>query len=52
MCIDADMERTTVAASADEHGKQCEKYAITQHGENTVVEMSCRFSGRQVEKQD
>jgi hypothetical protein len=49
ICIDADMERTTVAASTDEHSKQCSKYAITKQGENTVVEMSCQFSGRQVE---
>lgn len=48
MCIDADMERTTVAASADEHGKQCSKYEIKREGETTVVEMSCQFSGRQV----
>lgn len=48
MCIDADMERTTVAASADEHGKQCKQYAITRQGENTVVEMDCQFASRQV----
>jgi hypothetical protein len=48
MCIDAGMERMTVSASADEHGKQCSKYDITRQGEITVVEMSCQFSGRQV----
>lgn len=48
MCIDAGMERTTVAASADEHGKQCKRYEITRQGETTVVEMDCQFASRQV----
>jgi hypothetical protein len=48
MCIDADMERMTVAASQAEHGKQCSKYEIARKDDKTVVEMSCQFSGRQV----
>src|SRR5688572_21395316 len=43
LCIDADMERTTVAASTEEHAKQCTKYDITRQGERTVVDMSCQF---------
>lgn len=49
MCVDARMERLTVSASAEEHGKQCARYDIARRGEATVVEMSCQFSGRQVE---
>jgi hypothetical protein len=48
MCIDADMERTTAAAAADEHGKQCSKHEIKREGENTVVDMSCQFASRHV----
>jgi hypothetical protein len=48
MCIDADMERTTVAASADEHTKQCSKYDISRAGGNTIVDMSCQFASRHV----
>lgn len=48
ICIDADMERTTVAAAADEHDKQCSKHEIKREGDNTVVDMSCQFASRHV----
>jgi hypothetical protein len=48
MCIDAEMERTTVFASTEEHTKQCSKYDIKREGENTIVDMTCQFASRQV----
>lgn len=48
LCIDADMEHTTVTASADEHGKQCSKYDVKREGARTVVDMSCQFASRHV----
>jgi hypothetical protein len=48
MCIDAAMERSTVVAAADEHGKQCSKYDIKREGESTVVDMSCQYASRHV----
>jgi hypothetical protein len=48
LCIDADMERNTVASSKEEHAKQCTKYDVTRQGENTVVDMSCQFASRHV----
>lgn len=48
LCIDADMERSTVSASAEEHGKQCSKYDIKREGERTIVDMSCQFASRHV----
>lgn len=48
LCIDADMERNTVSASAEEHAKQCSKYNITRQGDSTVVDMSCQFASRHV----
>lgn len=48
LCIDADMERNTVNASADEHAKQCSKYEITKNGDKTMVEMACQFASRHV----
>jgi hypothetical protein len=48
LCIDADMERNTVAASIDEHNKQCSKYDVTREGERTIVDMSCQFASRHV----
>jgi hypothetical protein len=48
MCIDADMERTTLASSAEEHKRQCSKHEITREGDKTVVNMSCQFASRQV----
>lgn len=48
LCIDADMERTTVTASHDEHAKQCTKYELKREGDKTVVDMSCQFASRHV----
>ena len=48
MCVDADMERSTAAAAADEHGQKCSKHEIRREGENTIVDMSCQFSSRHV----
>ena len=48
LCIDADMERNTVSASAEEHAKQCSKYNVTRQGDSTVVDMSCQFASRHV----
>jgi hypothetical protein len=48
ICIDADMERTTVAASAEEHTKQCSKYDISQQNGSTIVDMACQFASRRV----
>lgn len=49
LCIDADMERSTVNASADEHAKQCSKYDVTRQGDRTVVDMTCQFASRHVQ---
>lgn len=48
MCVDADMERTTVMASDEEHAKQCSKYEIKREGDKTVVDMSCQYASRHV----
>lgn len=48
ICIDADMERNTVNASADEHAKQCSKYEIKKEGAKTMVDMACQFASRHV----
>lgn len=48
MCIDADMERNTVAASDEEHTKQCSKYDVKRDGETVVVDMSCQYASRHV----
>lgn len=48
LCIDADMERSTVMASTEEHGKQCSKYDVRREAERTIVEMSCQFASRHV----
>lgn len=46
MCVDADMERTTVTASNEEHAKQCSTYEIKREGDKTVVDMSCQYASR------
>lgn len=48
LCIDADMERTTVESSAREHAKQCSRYDISRQGDKTVVDMACQFASRHV----
>jgi hypothetical protein len=48
MCVDADMEKNTVASSLHEHDKQCTKHEVKKEGDKTVVEMSCQFASRHV----
>jgi hypothetical protein len=48
LCVDADMEKSTVAASLLEHEKQCTKYEVKKEGDKTVVDMSCQFATRHV----
>jgi Protein of unknown function (DUF3617) len=49
MCIDADMERNTAAASKASHEQNCTEYKITKAGETTSVKSQCVFDGRNVE---
>lgn len=49
MCIDADMERNTAAASDMEHRKSCSKYQVAKVGSNVVVDATCTMNGRDVE---
>lgn len=46
ICIDADMERTTVQASNEEHAQQCSSYEVKREGDATIVDMSCKFASR------
>jgi hypothetical protein len=48
ICIDADMERTTVQSSNEEHAQQCSSYEVKKEGEATIVDMSCQFASRHV----
>ncbi len=49
MCIDADMERNTAAASKKQHADNCTLYEIKKSGDDTVVDAACLFDGRKVE---
>lgn len=49
ICIDAEMERNTAAASAAEHKSRCSKYDVKQDGTNFVVEATCNMNNRDVE---
>lgn len=49
MCVDADMERNTAAASAVEHKQSCGKYEVKRTGETVVVESTCTMNGRDVD---
>lgn len=49
LCVDADMERTTLATSGEEHAQKCSKYEVTRDGDKTVVDMSCQFASRHVQ---
>lgn len=49
MCIDADMERNTAAASKQDHAKNCSLYEIKKSGDATVVDARCQYDGRNVE---
>lgn len=48
LCVDADLERNTVAASGVEHTNQCSKYEVKRDGDKTVVDMSCQYASRHV----
>jgi hypothetical protein len=48
LCVDADMEKSTVNASLHEHEKQCSKYEVKKEGDKTVVDMACQFASRHV----
>jgi hypothetical protein len=49
MCIDADMERNTAAASDAEHKSSCTKYEVKKAGDAIVVDATCSMNGRDVE---
>jgi len=49
MCIDAEMERTTVAASKADHKENCSKYEVKKDGDKIVVDAKCKFNERDVE---
>lgn len=48
LCIDAQMEATTVKTSLAEHKANCEKYDIVKADAGTTVDMSCKFNNRHV----
>jgi len=49
ICIDADMERNTAAASDEEHKRSCSKYEVKKEGDAVVVEATCNMNGRDVD---
>jgi hypothetical protein len=49
MCVDGEMERNTVAASAVEHKQSCSKYAIAKSGDTFTVDANCHLNERDVE---
>src|SRR5690606_35091065 len=49
ICIDADMERNTAAASDAEHKSMCSKYEVKKAGDAVVVDANCKMNGRDVE---
>jgi hypothetical protein len=49
MCIDADMEKNTVAASKADHKENCSKYEVKKDGDKIVVNATCKFNERNVE---
>ena len=48
MCIDAEMEKNTVAASAADHKQNCSKYEVKSTAAGTTVEAICKFNERDV----
>jgi hypothetical protein len=48
ICIDADMEKNTVAASNMEHKQSCSKYEISKTGDTIIVDAQCNFNERDV----
>jgi hypothetical protein len=49
ICIDADMERNTAAASVAEHKQHCSKYEVNKEGASVIVSATCNMNGRDVE---
>ena len=49
MCVDAEMERNTAAASAAEHKQSCTKYQVSKADGATIVDATCNMNGRDVE---
>jgi hypothetical protein len=48
MCIDANLEKNTVAASAADHKEHCSNYEVKTTGGMTTVEATCVFNERNV----
>ncbi len=48
ICIDADMEKSTVAASKTENKQSCSKYEISKSGDTIIVDAQCNFNERDV----
>lgn len=49
VCIDADMERNTAAASDEEHKRSCSKYEVQKQGDAVVIDATCNMNERDVE---
>lgn len=49
MCVDAEMERNTAAASDVEHRSSCTKYEVKKDGDALIVDATCNMNGRDVE---
>lgn len=49
VCIDADMERNTAAASDEEHKRSCSKYEVKKQGDAVVIDATCNMNERDVE---
>lgn len=49
MCVDAEMERNTAAASAVEHKESCSKYEVSHADGKVVISAVCKMNGRDVE---
>ena len=48
LCIDADMERSTAAASLTDHKEKCTRYDIKKDGDAVVIEGECTYDIRKV----
>lgn len=48
LCVDAQMEKNTVAASISDHKANCSTYNVKAEGSSTVVDSDCLYNGRKV----
>ncbi|CAA2137932.1 DUF3617 family protein [Hyphomicrobium sp. ghe19] len=48
LCIDAQMEKTTVSTSVVEHKANCTTYDVKSAGGSTIVDSDCLYNGRKV----